>query len=91
MHELAIASSILDAVRTESARHAGARVHKVGVRIGEYSGVASDSLRFCFDALVKDSGLEPLALDIELCLAGDGVRGDELDLSYLEIDEPETA
>jgi len=91
MHELAIASSILDAVRTESARYAGARVHKVGVRIGEYSGVASESLRFCFDALVKDSGLEPLALDIELCRAGDGVRGDELDLSYLEIEEPETA
>jgi len=53
--------------------------------------VASESLQFCFDALVKDSGLEPLALDIEVCLAGDGVRGDELDLSYLEIEEPETA
>jgi len=50
--------------------------------------VASESLQFCFDALVKDSGLEPLALDIEVCLAGDGVRGDELDLSYLEIEEP---
>jgi len=90
MHELAIASSILDAVRTESARHAG-RASTSGGANREYSGVASESLQFCFDALVKDSG--PGA-------AGAGYRGlsrgrrrarGELDLSYLEIEEPETA
>ena len=91
MHELGIASSILDVVRTESARYPGARVSKVGVRIGEYSGVDTESLRFCFEALVKEGDLEPLALDIEYCPAGDGARGDELDLRYLEIEQPETS
>lgn len=91
MHELGIASSILDAVRTESARYGGAHVHKVGVRIGEYCGVDSESLRFCFEALVKEDELEPLALAIEYCPAGNGTRGDELDLSYMEIEEPETS
>lgn len=91
MHELGIASSILDAVRAESARYPGARVRTVGVRIGEYSGVDTESLRFCFDALVKQDELEPLALDIEYCPAGNGARADALDLSYLEIEEPETS
>jgi len=30
-------------------------------------------------------------LDLEYCPAGNGTRGDELDLSYLEIEEPETS
>jgi Zn finger protein HypA/HybF involved in hydrogenase expression len=90
MHELGIASSILDAVRTASARYPGAHVCKVGVKIGEYCGVDSESLRFCFETLVKDDALAPLALDIQYCPAGDGARGDELDLSYLEIEEPES-
>lgn len=62
---MSIAESVLDAVRAESAR-LGARVVNVGVRIGELSGVEPESLRFCFDALVKDSDLEPLALELEL-------------------------
>jgi hydrogenase nickel incorporation protein HypA/HybF len=91
MHELGIACSILEAVRAESARRPGVRVRKVGVRIGEYSGVDTESLRFCFETLAKESSPEPLALDIEYCPAGNGTRGDELDLSYLEIEEPETS
>jgi Zn finger protein HypA/HybF involved in hydrogenase expression len=89
MHELGIASSILDAVRAESARHGGARVCKVGVRIGEYSGVDTGSLSFCFEALVKADELAPLTLEIEYCPAANGSRGDELDFSYMEIEEPE--
>ena len=65
MHELSLASSILDTVRAEAARHGGGRVVKVGLRLGEFSGVEQDSLCFCFEALVKDSELEPLALEIE--------------------------
>ena len=89
MHELGIAISILDAVRSQSSRYPGAHVRKVGVRIGEYSGVDTESLRFCFETLVKEDDLAPLAIEIEYCPAGNGTRGDELDLSYLEIEEPE--
>ena len=65
MHELSIANSILDAVRAEAARRPGARFLKVGVRVGELSGVEPDALSFSFEALVKDSDLELLTLEIE--------------------------
>jgi len=65
MHELSIANAILDSVRAEGARRPGARFLKVGVRVGELSGVAPDALSFCFEALVTGSDLAPLALDIE--------------------------
>ncbi len=38
---------------------------KVGVRIGEWSGVDPESLRFCFDALLAGTEPEPPTLDIE--------------------------
>ena len=68
MHEMGIANSVLDAVRRESELRHGARVTKVGVRIGELAAVDPESLRFCFEALVSGSDLEPLALDLEFCL-----------------------
>ena len=55
---------MLEAVQAEAARH-GAHVLAVGVKIGELSGVDSESLHFCFDALVQDTDLAPLALHIE--------------------------
>jgi len=65
MHELSIANSILEAVRKERARLNGARVTKVGVRIGELAGVDPDALSFGFEVLVKDTDLEPLSLAID--------------------------
>jgi len=87
MHEMGIASSILDAVMRELQRFPGYRAAKVGVRIGELAGVDGESLRFCFDAIVKDSPFAPLELDIEACAA------DELDLGQMELEpiESETA
>ena len=67
MHELGIANSILETVRAEAAQHMGSRVCKVGLRIGELSGVNPEALQFCFGALVKDSRLDPLPLEIEFC------------------------
>ena len=81
MHEMGIASSILDAVRKEVLRYPGYRAAKVDVRIGEFAGVDGESLRFCFDAIVKDSPLAPLELAVE------SRSGDELDLGSLELEE----
>jgi len=67
MHELSIANSILEAARAEAARRPGARLVKVGVRVGELSGVDPDALSFSFAALVRGSDLDPLALEIEAC------------------------
>ena len=83
MHELGIANSVLEAVQKEMTRRPGARLTKVGLRIGEFSGVEESSLRFCFEVLVRDTEMRSAVLDIER-----GPR-DELDLSYLEVEEDE--
>jgi hydrogenase nickel incorporation protein HypA/HybF len=65
MHELSIASAILDAVHSEAEKRPGAHVCKVGVRIGALSGVEPEALSFGFSALVRGTDLEPLVLVIE--------------------------
>lgn len=65
MHELGIASSILDCVQKEAERHPDARITKVGVKIGELAGVDQDALQFGFEVLVKDTEWEPVALEVE--------------------------
>ena len=67
MHELSIAAAILDQVAAEAARHAGARFTKVGIRVGELSGVDPEALAFGFEALKMESPWERLALEIEYC------------------------
>ena len=82
MHEVAIAGGILDAVRTELAARQPEKAVKVGVRVGEMAGIDPESLVFCFEALVKDSDLDPLELAIEKG------RADELEFIYLELEQP---
>ena len=65
MHELGIAASILESVQAEARRHPDGRITKVGVKIGELSGVDRDALQFGFEVLVKDTEWEPVVLDLE--------------------------
>jgi hydrogenase nickel incorporation protein HypA/HybF len=81
LHEFSIATEILNAVRTEAQRRPDARVQKVGLQLGDLSGVEVESLRFCFEALVQGTELDPLALEIERS------PGDELNLAWLEVEE----
>jgi Zn finger protein HypA/HybF involved in hydrogenase expression len=81
MHELGIANSVIEAVRAEAARRPGARVTKVGMRIGEFAGVDRESLSFCWEVLARDTEFATAVLAIE-----EGSR-DELDLAYLELEE----
>ena len=53
MHELAIAQSIFDAVEARAAECNAARVKGVRLKIGEASGVVTDSLSFCFEMLTS--------------------------------------
>lgn len=82
MHEMSIATSVLDAVRAEARKHQGAQVTKVGLRIGEWSGVDTESLRFCVEALVLGTDLERLAVDIEFRPASPS-----LDIAFLELED----
>ena len=80
MHEMSIAESVLDAVRAESARYNGARVTKVGLRIGDLSGVEASSLSFCLEVLAE--GIE---FDMQ------SAPGAELNFSYMEIADESAA
>ena len=80
MHELGMAHSVLDAIPRESKRFPGSRATRVGVRIGPMAGIDSASFSFCFEAVA-----EGIALTIE-----DG-KDDQLDISFVELEEPDDA
>ncbi len=65
MHELSIAQSIADSAREQAAAHGGRRVLRIGVRVGELSGVAVDALQFCFGMTVQGTDLDGAALETE--------------------------
>jgi hydrogenase nickel incorporation protein HypA/HybF len=81
MHELGIAASVLDAVRTEVGMRPGFRAIAVALRVGALAGLDPESLRFGFEAMVRDSDLEPLRLEVE------GAQEDELDIAWIELEE----
>lgn len=115
MHELGIAESILNRATQESVQRGGARLTKVGVCIGELSGVDPAALSFGWEALVKDTPLEGAILEIDFrkrvqrctacahefetnmlfiacpnCGADQTVciSGDELDITFIELEDP---
>ena len=57
MHELSIALEILDIVEREAVKHGAAVVRQVNLRIGDLSGVETDSLAFSFDAVKGEKEL----------------------------------
>ena len=65
MHELSIALSVLDIVRTAAAESHLSRVTVVRLRIGRASGVQPDSLRFAFDCSKADTPAAAARLEIE--------------------------
>lgn len=84
MHEMSIAASLMDSIRTEALRFPDQHIAKVGVRIGALAGLDPDSLRFCFEVMVKDSDLEPLELGIDYCARRHKceVCGESFDAAY---------
>ncbi len=118
MHELAIAQAILDRARAASERNGGGRVTKIGLRIGEISGVEADALSFGIEALAKGTPLDGVTLEIDqprrrlrcagcatefapdgfavACPAcgtpsGELIAGSELDVTYIELEDPPCA
>jgi hydrogenase nickel incorporation protein HypA/HybF len=65
MHELGIATSILETVEKEADKHPGKRFEKVGLRIGDLAGVDVDALTFGWGAITKDTKWEALQLEVE--------------------------
>jgi len=65
MHELGIAQNILDIVRQSVSKEQIEAVRGIKVRVGQLSGVVSDSLDFCFTAIVSDTEMQRASLAIE--------------------------
>lgn len=61
MHELSLATAVVDAC---AARAAGARVLRVRVEVGQLAAVLPDALRFCFDVCAQGTTVEGAALEI---------------------------
>lgn len=66
MHELSIASSIVEAVTESAAAYPGARVKAVRLRVGALASIVEDSLQFCWGLATDDSPLQGSALVINV-------------------------
>ena len=118
MHELAIAQAILDRAKAAADKNGGGRVLRIGLRIGEISGVEPDALSFGIEALGKGTSFEGLVLEVEQpkrrqrctgcatefepegftvrCPAcqhetSECIAGTELDVTFIEIEDPPCA
>ena len=59
MHEMGIAMEIVDIAKASIPEDMkGARVLRVNLQVGKLSAIVTESLRFCFDMVVKDTPLE---------------------------------
>jgi hydrogenase nickel incorporation protein HypA/HybF len=67
MHEIGIADAIIEASRTEAGRRPGARLVRVGVRVGALAGVDGEALRFALTALTKGTELDAVGFEIKGC------------------------
>ena len=66
MHELAIASNIVETVLGEVEKRHLSKVNVIGLKIGALTDVVAEALEFGFEALVADTPLKDTKLVIEL-------------------------
>lgn len=65
MHEMSLAESIVQIVEDTALANGGGRVSAVRLSIGALSHVELDALRFCFDAVTRDTPAEGARLEID--------------------------
>ena len=64
MHEMSIAESVLQIIEDKARTDGYARVRAVWLEIGQLAGVETESLRFCFDVVTRDSVARDARLEI---------------------------
>ena len=65
MHEMGVAMQIVEiAAASIPADLVGSRVETVNLKVGKLSAIVPDSLKFCFEAVSKDTALEGARLHI---------------------------
>lgn len=65
MHEMSLAEGVLQIIEDYRVREPFSAVRSVVLEIGELSTVEVESLRFCFDAVVRDSVAQGAVLEIQ--------------------------
>ena len=65
MHEMAIAEGILDIALDCAQKNGAARIERIGLLLGELSGVETDALSLCFSSLVQGTPAEHAVLTWE--------------------------
>jgi hydrogenase nickel incorporation protein HypA/HybF len=65
MHEMALATGLLDIVEAAARAHGATRVTGVRLEIGALSHVAAQALSFCFDAVTRGTLAEGATLTID--------------------------
>lgn len=64
MHEMSLAQGVLDILRDSARNQSFSRVKTVWLEIGALAGVDPEAIRFCFDAVTRDTLADGAELDI---------------------------
>ncbi len=64
MHEMSLAEGVLQVIEDAARAQEFSRVTAVWLEIGQLSGVEVEAMKFCFDAVVRDSLAEGARLEI---------------------------
>jgi hydrogenase nickel incorporation protein HypA/HybF len=72
MHELSLLWSVRETLEEQALEHKFSKITQVTLEIGRLACVETDALRFCFDAVMKDSLAENAELVI-LEIKGRGI------------------
>ena len=65
MHELSIAESMMSVILENVKNKDFNKIHKVVIVVGKLSGVAADSLKFCFEAIKEATPVHDAELVVE--------------------------
>jgi Zn finger protein HypA/HybF involved in hydrogenase expression len=81
VHEMSVALEVCRIAEEQVGREALPLVREVGLIVGSDSGVEPDNLEFCLEALLSQSPFTGARV------AMDRATGDELRVTYLEVDD----
>jgi Zn finger protein HypA/HybF involved in hydrogenase expression len=85
MHEMSVALEVCRIAEDQVGLAALPNVREVGVVVGRDSGVEPESLRFCLETLLNSAPFRGARAALDL------TPGDDLRVSYLEIDDDDPA
>ena len=66
MHEMSLTEGLVQLIEGESAKQGFSKVSIVRLKIGAFSHVEPEAMRFCFDAVAKNTIVEGARLEIDM-------------------------